>query len=197
MFGIGICYSVYACYATIQSHWWCLASDGTSKHTFFRIKQMLASGPLFSIMCFLNVYVFFPSIERDRSTWVSLQLSFFTDYFSRRCRGGITGTFLGGCARSHCRFTQNPGTSFILVFISVKTWVHIKNDCELVIFWYLCLGEERDRWKAVTAICVWCIPWLGCTRLDPANWVHLSSICFYYLQILRILDVLLVEIMVL
>lgn len=38
MFGIGICYSVYACYATLQSHRWCLASDGTSKHSFFRIK---------------------------------------------------------------------------------------------------------------------------------------------------------------
>lgn len=58
MFRIGIGYSVYACYATLQSHWWYLASDGTPKHSFFRIKQMLATGSLFSIYCFPIVYIF-------------------------------------------------------------------------------------------------------------------------------------------
>lgn len=58
MFRIGISYSLYACYANLQSHWWCLASDGTPKHSFFRIKQMLATGSLFSINIFRNVYVF-------------------------------------------------------------------------------------------------------------------------------------------
>lgn len=78
MFGIGIYYSLYACYATLQSHWWCLASDGTSKHSFFCIKQMLETGSLFSIKCFLNVYVFFPYIER------SINLSFSSTLFLYR-----------------------------------------------------------------------------------------------------------------
>lgn len=75
MFGIGIYYSLYACYATLQSHWWCLASDGTSKHSFFCIKQMLETGSLFSIKCFLNAYIFFPSIERSINLGFSSTLS--------------------------------------------------------------------------------------------------------------------------
>jgi len=71
MFRIGIGHSVYACYATLQSHWWCLASDGTPKHSFFCFKQMLATGSLINRSS--NVYIF-PIVDQTRLLFSSLSL---------------------------------------------------------------------------------------------------------------------------